>query len=129
MHQLADARGDAAHVAVSGLEPLRMCNLHRLAVTAVPSGADHLAVGGGDDRRSRGRREIRSLVEAGVAEDWVEPLAEARCEPAMDRKADARLILAPDAIGVDPDDVFAVRPFQKLDVGAGDSVEANIQEL
>src|SRR5258708_814137 len=81
---LAELRGNPAHVAVGGFETASMRDFHLLAVASVPTRADDAAVRGGDDRRSGRRRQVHALMKAHITEDRMEPLAEAGCQAAMD---------------------------------------------
>src|SRR5205823_11069965 len=121
--QLARKSGNAAHVTVARLDAVRMGDRDLPAVTAVPARGDHAPIRRGDDRGPGRRAEVDAGVEADVAEDRVEALAEARGHAARDRQAHRRVRVAADAVGIDPDDLLAVGPFQKLDIGACDAVE------
>jgi hypothetical protein len=68
-------------------------------------------------------------VETHVAEDRVEALSEAGGEAAVHRESHARIVLASDAVGIDPDDVFSVGPLQQFDISTRDAIEADIQKL
>ena len=128
-HDLADLRGDAAHVPVACLEATGMDDLDLLPITPVPAGADDSAFCRSDDWGSGRSGEIDALVEAHVTQDRMETLSKGGGEAAFDRKPDARAVFSSDPVRIDPDCAFPVGPLEELDVGARDAVEADVQEL
>src|SRR5438309_1570306 len=110
----ADPRGDAAHVAVAALNAAAVRELDLLAVAAVPPSLQYPAIGRGEDRSTGGGGEVDSGMEALVAEDRVEAVAEARGHPPVNREAHARAVLPPYPVGVDPDDAAAVGPLEQF---------------
>src|ERR1051326_2593428 len=59
----------------------------------------------------------------------METIPEARGHPAVHGHSDPRIVLAADAVSVDPDDVLSVGPFEELDIGAGDAVHPDVEQL
>jgi len=109
---------------IAGLGAALVRDLYLLAVAAMPAGADHAAISGRDNRGASSRRKVHALVEAHVSEDRMEAFTKARGQSTVHRQAEPRAVLSADPFGIQPDEVFAVGPFKKLDVGARSSIEA-----
>ena len=98
-----------------------------VAIAAGPAGADHLAVGGGEDRRAVAGAEIDALVHPRIAEDRVEAEAEIGRDVARHRPLQ-HAALAADAGRLEPFGAAALLPLHQLQVLARAAVEAGVEE-
>src|SRR3954468_1902757 len=63
-----------------------------------------------------------------IPEDRMEAASEPTGDAPVDGHLHALTLLAANTVAVDPDHLLAVGPFEQLDIGAGDPVEAHIQK-
>src|SRR5436190_21650770 len=76
LDDVADLDVDRGEMAVAGGEAVAMVDLDHAAITALPAGRGHLAVGGGADGIARGGAEIKPGVHRGPSQEGIAAHAE-----------------------------------------------------